>query len=98
MMEYHINEISRIQTIYKKNSNKAHTAEKILGRTEFFIVNKNFQKLVLGTKQHRKKDAFSSSQVGKNRLEETVKKEERDQNYGGIWNLGRLRMFRTSRT
>lgn len=34
MMEYHINEIIRIQTIYKKNFNKAHTDETVLGRTE----------------------------------------------------------------
>lgn len=40
MMEYHINEIIRIQTIYKKNLNKAYIAETILERTNFFIVNK----------------------------------------------------------
>lgn len=55
MMEYHINEIIRIQTNYKKNFNKAHTDETVLGRTEFLIVNKIFQKVVLKTKQHRKR-------------------------------------------
>lgn len=34
MVEYRINEIIRMQIIYKKNLNKAHTAEIILGRTE----------------------------------------------------------------
>lgn len=89
MVEYRINEIIRMQIIYKKNLNKAHTAEIILGRTEQLIVNKISQKVVLKTMQHRKRrGAFRSSYVEKNRLEETVKKEGCGQNYGRIQNRG----------
>lgn len=34
MVEYRINEIIGMQIIYKKNLNKSHTAETVLGRNE----------------------------------------------------------------